>query len=157
MEWYKKMKIWSVLEKSKREAIFDMLQKKTQTLSLQAYLINHCQDYQSITLPVLEKMFALDASSIRREVNALLLQGLVDASWNEDATVLVFVETLSSGVETVATQLMEKVKELEEANENVKEELKNERREEQMKFKNRKPGSSFAQRNLRTRTRILKG
>ena len=87
MQWFKKMKIWSIFGVEKKEGILKMLEKKTQVLSLQAYLIHHNNCYQSISIEVLEKMFALDQLSILSEVNLLLIQGLVEASWNEDATV----------------------------------------------------------------------
>ena len=87
MQWFKKMKIWSIFGVEKKEGILKMLEKKTQVLSLQAYLIHHNNCYQSISIEVLEKMFALDQLTILSEVNLLLVQGLVEASWNEDATV----------------------------------------------------------------------
>ena len=129
----------------KKEGILKMLEKKTQVLSLQAYLIHHNNCYQSISIEVLEKMFALDQLTILSEVNLLLVQGLVEASWNEDATMLLFIETLPSRVETVAVQLEEKV-----------DELTGGRKEENAKYKNRKTTGVLAQRNLRTRTHIIK-
>ena len=156
MQWFKKMKIWSIFGVEKKEGILKMLEKKTQVLSLQAYLIHHNNCYQSISIEVLEKMFALDQLTILSEVNLLLVQGLVEASWNEDATVLLFIETLPSRVETVAVQLEEKVDELTETNKSVIEELKGGRKEENAKYKNRKTTGVLAQRNLRTRTHIIK-
>ena len=47
MNLFKQMKVWKCVEVEKREAIFAMLTKKTQILSLQAYLINRCNCYQS--------------------------------------------------------------------------------------------------------------
>ena len=157
MTCFKQMKVWNNYNVTTREAIFAMLTKKTQVLSMQSYLIHHNSCYQSISIEALEKMFALEKMTILSEVNTLLVQGLIDASWNEDATMLIFIETLPSRVETVAVQLAEKVTELTEVNKTVIEELRGERREENMRFKNRKMGGSFAQRNLRTRTHIVKG
>ena len=87
MQWFKKMKIWSIFGVEKKEGILKMLEKKTQVLSLQAYLIHHNNCYQSISIEVLEKMFALDQLTILSEVNLLLVKGILEASWNEDATV----------------------------------------------------------------------
>lgn len=157
MTCFKQMKVWNNYHPATREAIFAMLTKKTQILSMQAYLINHNSCYQSISMEALESMFALDSTTVRSEVNTLLVQGLVEASWNEDATMLEFIETLSSRVETVVAQLSEKVTELTETNKMVVEELRGEKREENIRYKNRKTGGSFAQRNLRTRTHIIKG
>ena len=87
MQWFRKMKIWSIFGVEKKEGILKMLEKKTQVLSLQAYLIHHNNCYQSISIEVLEKMFALDQLTILSEVNLLLVKGILEASWNEDATV----------------------------------------------------------------------
>ena len=85
-----------------------MLEKKTQVLSLQAYLIHHNNCYQSISIEVLEKMFALDQLTILSEVNLLLVQGLVEASWNEDATVFIASALLPAQVLAVDVKDEEK-------------------------------------------------
>ena len=71
----------------KKEGILKMLEKKTQVLSLQAYLIHYSNCYQSISIEVLEKLFALDQLTILSEVNLLLVHWLVEASWAEDVTI----------------------------------------------------------------------
>ena len=98
-----------------------MLEGKTQTLALQAFLLERGTCYQSLSLEGLCEMFSLPADRVRAEVNRLLLQGLVSAFWNEDATMLQFVETLPSRVEMLTLQMAEKVNELEEANRRVRE------------------------------------
>lgn len=98
-----------------------MLEGKTQTLALQAFLLERGTCYQSLSLEGLCEMFSLPADRVRAEVNRLLLQGLVSAFWNEDATMLQFVETLPSRVEMLTLQMAEKVSELEEANRRVRE------------------------------------
>ena len=99
-----------------------MLQGKTQTLALQAFLLERGACYQSLSLEGLCEMFSLPADRVRAEVNRLLLQELVSAFWNEDATMLQFVETLPSRVEMLTLQMLEKVNELENENESMKEE-----------------------------------
>ena len=64
----------------KKEGILKILEKKTQVLSLQAYLIHHNNCYQSISIEVLEKMFVVDQLTILCEVNLLLVEGIVEAS-----------------------------------------------------------------------------
>ena len=157
MRFYKQMKIWGYFGVTQKEAIFAMLQKKTQALSLQAYLIHHGGCYQSIALEVLEQMFGLERTAVLSLVNVLLTQGLIDAHWNEDATVLVFIEALSSRVEAVAVQLEEKVEELTEVNRLVVEELKGEKKEEFTKYKTRKTGIVFGQKSLKMRANVYKG
>ena len=157
MNLFKQMKVWKCVEVEKREAIFAMLTKKTQILSLQAYLINRCNCYQSISIVFLEQMFTLSTTVIRSSVNGLMTQNLIDAYWNEDATMILFVDALPGRVESTVAQLAEKVVELGEVNKSVVEELKGEKKEEQGKNKGKKPNQLFTQRNLRTRSHVIKG
>ena len=89
-------------------------------------------------------MFSMSVNAVRGEVNRLLLMGLLNAVWNEDQTVILFVKALPSRVQTLALQIMEKINELEETNERVREELKGDRRED--RYKLRKTLNSFGQR-----------
>ena len=93
-----------------------MLEGKTKTLALQAFLLERGTCYQTLSLEGLCEMFSLSADQVRAEVNRLLLNGLVGAIWNEDATMLLFVEALPSRVDQLTLQMAEKVNELEDAN-----------------------------------------
>ena len=118
------LKAWRAFSAPARAAVLAMLHER-----LQAFLIRHAAVYGAVTVELLAAMFGLSASAIRSETNALVVKGLVNAMWNEDATVLVFEEGLPSRVETLALQLVEKLRDLEEANEVVKDELRGERRD----------------------------
>ena len=50
-----------------------MLEGKTQTLALQAFLLERGTCYQSLSLEGLCEMFSLPADRVRAEVNRLLL------------------------------------------------------------------------------------
>ena len=156
MEFFRQMKAWKCMETDKREAVFAMLTKKTQVLSLQAYLINRCSCYQSISIEFLEQMFNLPTTVIRSSVNVLMTQNLVDAYWNEEATMILFVDALPARMEATVAQLAEKVMEFAEVNKNVVDELKGEKKEDQGKSKGKKPNQLFTQRNLRTRSHVIK-
>lgn len=123
------LKAWRAFSAPARAAVLAMLHERLQRLALQAFLIRHAAVYGAVTVELLAAMFGLSASAIRSETNALVVKGLVNAMWNEDATVLVFEEGLPSRVETLALQLVEKLRDLEEANEVVKDELRGERRD----------------------------
>ena len=123
------LKAWRAFSAPSRAAVLAMLHERLQRLALQAFLIRHAAVYGAVTVELLAAMFGLSASAIRSETNALVVKGLVNAMWNEDATVLVFEEGLPSRVETLALQLVEKLRDLEEANEVVKDELRGERRD----------------------------
>ena len=123
------LKAWRAFSAPARVAVLAMLHERLQRLALQAFLIRHAAGYGAVTVELLAAMFGLSASAIRSETNALVVKGLVNAMWNEDATVLVFEEGLPSRVETLALQLVEKLRDLEEANEVVKDELRGERRD----------------------------
>ena len=116
------MDVWRFLPAETRGNVLDMLQGKTQTLALQAFLLERGACYQSLSLEGLCEMFSLPADRVRAEVNRLLLQELVSAFWNEDATMLQFVETLPSRVEMLTLQMLEKVNKLENENDSMKEE-----------------------------------
>lgn len=117
---------WRFLPAGTREAVLAMLQTKTQTLALQAFLLERGACYQSLSLEGLCEMFGLPAERVRAEVNRLLLEELVSAYWNEDATMLLFVETLPSRVETLTLQMAERVGELEDASRRRREERRRE-------------------------------
>lgn len=117
-----------------------MLEGKTKTLALQAFLLERGTCYQSLSLEGLCEMFSLSADPVRAEVNRLLLNGLVGAIWNEDATMLLFVEALPSRVDQLTLQMAEKVNELEGANKRMREE----KREEW--YKGRRPFNILSQR-----------
>lgn len=117
---------WRFLPAETREAVLAMLQTKTQTLALQAFLLERGACYQSLSLEGLCEMFSLPAERVRAEVNRLLLEELVSAYWNEDATMLLFVETLPSRVETLTLQMAERVGELEDASRRRREERRRE-------------------------------
>lgn len=119
---------WRAFPERTRVSVLAMLRERFQRLALQAFLIRHAAVYGAVTVELLAAMFGLRASVIRSETNALVVKGLVNAMWNEDATVLVFEEGLPSRVESLALQLAEKLKDLEDANEMVKDELRGERR-----------------------------
>lgn len=142
---------WRAFPAETRASVLAMLRERLQRLALQAFLIRHAAVYGAVTVELLAAMFSLRASVIRSETNALVVKGLVNAMWNEDATVLVFEEGLPSRVETLALQLVEKLKDLEDANELVKEELRGERRDERG-MRNRHAGGSFG-----LRTTWMKG
>ena len=142
---------WRAFPAETRVSVLAMLRERLQRLALQAFLIRHAAVYGAVTVELLAAMFSLRASVIRSETNALVVKGLVNAMWNEDATVLVFEEGLPSRVETLALQLVEKLKDLEDANELVKEELRGERRDERG-MRNRHAGGSFG-----LRTTWMKG
>ena len=104
------LKAWSAFSAPARAAVLAMLHERLQRLALQAFLIRHAAVYGAVTVELLAAMFGLSASAIRSETNALVVKGLVNAMWNEDATVLVFEEGLPSRVETLALQLVEKLR-----------------------------------------------
>ena len=138
-----------------RERILGLLKEKTKLLSLQAYLIERGSCYHSILCEDLMAMFDCSLKVVRKEVNALLLQGLVSASWNEDETVLLLEEALPNRVEVLAEQLMEKVNELVESNEKVKDELSGKKKEEEGKMK--RTTSMFGPRNVRSKVKVNRG
>lgn len=144
------MDVWRFLPAETRGNVLDMLQGKTQTLALQAFLLERGACYQSLSLEGLCEMFSLPADRVRAEVNRLLLQELVSAFWNEDATMLQFVETLPSRVEMLTLQMLEKVNELEDANKKMKEEKRDER------YKGRKPFNVLSQRTTGGKQRPAK-
>ena len=115
---------WRAFPEASRASVLAMLQERFKRLALQAFLIRHAAVYGAVTVELLVAMFSLRASVIRSETNALVVKGLANAMWNEDATVLVFEEGLPSRVETLALQMVEKLRDLEEANEVVKDELR---------------------------------
>ena len=119
---------WRAFPETTRVLVLAMLHERFKRLALQAFLIRHAAVYGAVTVELLVAMFSLRASVIRSETNALVVKGLVNAMWNEDATVLVFEEGLPSRVETLALQMVEKLRDLEEANEVVKDELRGTRR-----------------------------
>ena len=141
---------WRFLPAGTREAVLAMLQTKTQTLALQAFLLERGACYQSLSLEGLCEMFGLPAERVRAEVNRLLLEELVSAYWNEDATMLLFVETLPSRVETLTLQMAEKVGELEDANRKMKEEKRDDW------HKGRKPFNILSQRTAGGKQRSAK-
>lgn len=138
-----------------RARILCLLREKTKLLSLQAYLIERGSCYHSILCEDLMAMFDCSLKVVRKEVNALLLQGLVSASWNEDETVLLLEEALPNRVEVLAEQLMEKVNELVESNEKVKDELSGKKKEEEGKMK--RTTSMFGPRNVRSKVKVNRG
>ena len=113
--------------------------------------------YQSIACSELASMFELTERAVHKEVNALLLQGLVSASWDEEEAVLLFEEAVPNRVEVLAEQLLEKVNELMESNERVKEELNGEKREESGKGKMKRATGVLGQRGVRSKVKVNRG
>lgn len=144
MELFRSINAWRWLSPESRSQVLSMIQTKTQILALQAFLLQRSVCYQSLNLSELCDMFSMSVNVVRGEVNRLLLMGLLNAVWNEDQTVILFVKALPSRVQTLALQIMEKINELEETNERVREELKGDRRED--RYKLRKTLNSFGQR-----------
>lgn len=145
--------MWSTLAPETREAVLAMLEAKTRVLALQAFLIRHALAYQAVATELLVGMFGLGENAIRSEVNVLIVQGLLDAAWNEDASMLLFAEALPSRVETLSLQLLKKVEELAEANERVKEELRGEKRDDTRMNRGRRVVGVFGQRGTMMRSK----
>ena len=148
---------WSGFPTASREALLTMLREKFQVLALQAFLIRHVSAYQAVAMDLLMAMFDCSQSSVRSEVNILIVQGLLNAAWNEDASLLLFEDTLPSRVDVLSLQLLEKVEELSEANERVKDELCGEKKEELKGSKGRRTVGVFGQRSNLIKTRENKG
>lgn len=120
-------------------------------------MIERGAGYQSIACSDLASLFELGERVVRKEVNVLLLQGLVSASWDEEEAVLLFEEAVPNRVEVLAEQLLEKVNELLESNERVKEELSGEKREESGKGKMKRATGVFGQRGVRSKVKANRG
>ena len=155
MEYVSAITVWTTLAAEARSAVLSMLREKLQVLALQAFLIRHPAFYQTVDLELLVRMFCQPATRVRSEVNQLIIQGLLSAEWNEDASVLLFVNVLPSHLDTLTHQLLEKVSELADANERVKDEVSGEKREETKNTKVRRSvgvlgqRAAFAKRDLK--------
>ena len=130
MEKVSAISAWKTFSVEARSAVLVMLREKFQILALQAFLIRHPASYQTVDLDLLVRMFGLSTARVRSEVNQLIIQGLLSAEWNEDASILLFMTTLPSRLDTLAQQLLEKVSELADANERVKDEVSGVKRDE---------------------------
>ena len=157
MEHITRITAWSSFPAVSREALLTMLREKLQVLALQAFVIRHASAYQAVAMDLLMAMFHRSQSSVRSEINILIVQGLLNAEWNEDASLLLFEDTLPSRVDTLSLQLVEKVEELSEANERVKEELCGEKKEELKGNKGRRTVGVFGQRSNLIKNREGKG
>lgn len=155
MEYVSAITVWTTLAAEARSAVLSMLREKLQVLALQAFLIRHPASYQTVDLELLVHMFCQPATRVRSEVNQLIIQGLLSAEWNEDASMLLFVNVLPSHLDTLTHQLLEKVSELADANERVKDEVSGEKREETKNTKVRRSvgvlgqRAAFAKRDLK--------
>ena len=128
-----------------------MLQEKIQVLSLQAFLVERSASYRAVTLVTLVDMFGLTARAVKSAVNMAIVQGLLVASWSADEDLLLFVDELPSRVETLTLQALEKVYELNESNEHVKEVKGGNGQETKTK---KKANGVFGQRPARSRMRV---
>jgi hypothetical protein len=124
-----------------------MLKEKTQIMSLQAFLLERRACYESVTRAEMEGMFQIEGEAVQAGVNALILQGLLCASWNEDCSVLILTDVLPNRLETMSLQLLEKVNEMKEVNE----ENRGGKKDENGKNRNRKQFGVFAQRNMKVK------
>ena len=157
MARFASLRAWQACFAADRARILAALEEKTKRLALQAYVIERGACYRSMTCGELASAFELAERVVRKEVNALLLQGLVSASWDEEEAVLLFEEAVPNRVEVLAEQLMEKVNELMESNERVKEELNGEKREESGKGKMKRATGVFGQRGVRSKVKVNRG
>ena len=146
MEKVSAISAWKALSTEARSAVLVMLRKKFQMLALQAFLIRHPASYQTVDLDLLVQMFGLSTARVRSEVNQLIIQGLLSAEWNEDASILLFVAALPSRLDTLAHQLLEKVGELADANARVKDEISGVKRDEVKNVKVRRSVGVLGQR-----------
>ena len=157
MARFASLRAWQACSAADRARILAALEEKTKRLALQAYVIERGACYRSMTCGELASAFELAECVVRKEVNALLLQGLVSASWDEEEAVLLFEEAVPNRVEVLAEQLLEKVNELMESNERVKEELNGEKREESGKGKMKRATGVFGQRGVRSKVKVNRG
>lgn len=113
------LEVWNLIPSDGGGQVKEMLRERVKEEAIRTYLLAYGQHYESISLGHLCAMFDMEEIPARRTISRMIFRKEIAAAWEFPAETLAIYSVEPTSIQTLSTQVAEKLSALVESNERM--------------------------------------